>query len=171
MPVDENQLLNLKNILGDFATSTGLKVDYSKSRLVPINVDSERVASLANVLVCQVGAVPFTYLGLPLGTTRPLVDELLPLLNKIERRMMGISSLLTYVGRLIMVKSVLSALPTFYLGTLKLPASVIQHIDKPRKHHLWDRGDINTKGGCLVAWKKACLPKDQGGLGIINLRI
>jgi hypothetical protein len=22
-----------------------------------------------------------------------------------------------------------------------------------------------------VAWKKACLPKDQGGLGIINLRL
>lgn len=25
-------------------------------------------------------------------------------------------------------------------------------------------------GSCLVAWKKACRPKDQGGLGIINLR-
>lgn len=26
------------------------------------------------------------------------------------------------------------------------------------------------KGTCLVSWKKACRPKDQGGLGIINLR-
>jgi hypothetical protein len=84
---------------------------------------------------------------------------------------MGISSLLTYAGRLVMVNSVLSALPTFYLCTLKVPASVIHQLDKYIKHCLWDRGDINIKGGCLVAWKKACLPKEQGGLGIINLRI
>jgi hypothetical protein len=84
---------------------------------------------------------------------------------------MGIISLLSYAGRLIMVNSVLSALPTFYLGTLKIPVNVLHHIDKYRKHCLWDRGDINRKGGCIVAWKKACLPKAQGGLGIINLRI
>lgn len=34
----------------------------------------------------------------------------------------------------------------------------------------WDGGDINRKGTCLVAWKKACRSKDQGRLGIINLR-
>jgi hypothetical protein len=50
---------------------------------------------LAVVLDCQVGSMPLTYLGLPLGTTRPSVDDFLPLLNIIEKRMMGISSMFT----------------------------------------------------------------------------
>jgi hypothetical protein len=74
--------------------------------------------------------------------------------------MIGISSLLTYAGRLIMVNSVLSALPTFYLRTLKVPVTLLHQFDRYRKHYLWDIADINRKGGRLVAWKKACLPKD-----------
>jgi hypothetical protein len=171
MPTEESHLLNLKNILGAFSVFTGLKVNFSNSSIVPINVDHRKKDSLASVLDCQVGSMPFTYLALPLGTTRPSVDDFLPLLNRNERRMMGISSLLSYAGRLIMVNSVLSALPTYYLGTLKLPVTMIHQIDKYRKHRLWDRGVIHRKGGCLVAWKKACLPKNQGRLGIINLRI
>jgi hypothetical protein len=108
MPTNECQLINLKNILGAFSISTGLKVNFAKSSIVPINVESEKMAGLAAVFDCQVGAMPFTYLGLPLGTTRPTVDEYMPLLNWIEKRMMGISSLLTYAGRLIMVNSGLS---------------------------------------------------------------
>lgn len=83
---------------------------------------------------------------------------------------MGLNKLLSYAGRLILVNSVLSSLPTFYLCTLKLPVGVIQQIDCYRKHYLWDKGDINRKGGCLVAWKDARRSKEQGELGIIDLK-
>jgi hypothetical protein len=159
MPAVESQLVNLKNILSTFSASTGLKVNYSKSSIIPINVEPEKMDFLATVFGCQVGSMPFTYLGLPLGTTRPSVDEFLPLLIRIETILMGISSLLSYAGRLIMVNSVLSALPTFYLGTLKFLVSVLHQIDRYIKHCLWDWGDINRKGGCLVAWKRACPQK------------
>jgi len=38
------------------------------------------------------------------------------------------------------------------------------------KHCLWIKGDITRKGTCLVAWETACKPKDQGGLGIIDIK-
>ena len=170
MPAEADQLLHLQNLLETFATSTGLKVNFSKSSLLPINVDDEKATLLAETIGCKVGSMPFTYLGLPVGTTRPSVQEYMPMLNRIEKRIMGTSSLLTYAGRLIMVNFVLSALPTFYMCSFKVPISIIEQIDKYRMHFLWDNGDDNRKGGCLVAWKKACLPKDQGGLGIIDLR-
>jgi hypothetical protein len=88
----------------------------------------------------------FTYLGLPLGTTRPTVQDFLPLINKNEKRLMGLNTFLSYAGRLIIVNLVLSSLPTFYLCTLKIPISVLEQIDKYRKHFLWDKGDINRKG-------------------------
>lgn len=170
MPADARQLMALKALLHTFSESRGLKVNYAKSHMVLINMTPERADLLANTLGCAIADMPFTYLGLPLGITKSTVDEFLPMLNRIERRMMGLNKLLHYSGRLILVNSVLSALPTFYMCTLPVPVSIIEQIDKYRMHYLWDNGDIDKRGGCLVAWKEVTRPKDQGGLGIIDLR-
>jgi hypothetical protein len=84
--------------------------------------------------------------------------------------MIGLTKLLSYHGRLILVDSILSALPTFDTCAFKMPISILEQVDKYRKHCLWNRGDVNKKGGCLVAWRKATKPKYQGGLDIIDLR-
>jgi hypothetical protein len=114
--------------------------------------------------------MPFTYLGLPLGTTKPTLQEFTPLLAKIVKGLSGISKHLSYDGRLILVNSVFSALPTFYMCSLKIPPQVIKQIDIYRKHCLWSKGDINRRGKCIVAWEAATKPKDQGGLGIIDIK-
>jgi len=133
-------------------------------------MNDSRATHLANTFGCKVGGMPFTYLGLPLGTTKPSLIEFTPLLTKIERRLLGISKFLSYNGRLILVNFVFSALPTFYMCSLKIPPRVIKQIDIFRKHCLWSKGDINGIGRCLVAWEFACKPKDQGGLGIIDIQ-
>jgi hypothetical protein len=68
-----------------------------------------------------------------------------------------------------MVNSVLSALPTFYMCTLKLPPSIVKQIDKYRKHCLWRGGDINAKKPPLAAWSLVTKPKSEGGLGVLNI--
>jgi hypothetical protein len=157
--VDVVQLFTLKDLLRSFANSTSLKVNYAKSFLVPINMEESKALHLAQTIGCQVASMPFTYLGLPLGTTRPSVEEFFPLVNKVERIMMGISKMLSYQGRLILVNSVLSALLTSFMCSLKIPISILDQVDKYRKHLLRDRGGVNKKGGCLVAWKKTTRPK------------
>jgi hypothetical protein len=157
MPGDARQLLVLKGLLRSFAHSTGLQVNFDKSFLVPINMDEGNTAHLAQTLGCAVGTMTFTYLGLPLGTTKPTVNEYIPILTRIEKRLMGLNKLLSYYGRLLMC-------------ALKIPVEILEKIGKYKKHCLWDGGDINRKGTCLVAWDKDCRPKGQGSLGIINLR-
>uniref|UniRef100_A0A0A9QJF9 Uncharacterized protein n=1 Tax=Arundo donax TaxID=35708 RepID=A0A0A9QJF9_ARUDO len=98
--------------------------------MVPINVHHDKALHIANTLGCQVSGMPFTYLGLPLGTTRSSVEEYMPILNRIEKRMMGINRFLDYSGKLIMVNSVISVMPTFYMCTIKVHVSVIEQIDK-----------------------------------------
>jgi hypothetical protein len=61
------QLLALKALLNTFASSTGLKVNYDKSSMVPINITAERLQHLASTFQCQARSLPFTYLGLPLS--------------------------------------------------------------------------------------------------------
>jgi hypothetical protein len=87
MQGDEQQLLILKDILHKIELSSGLKVNYHKSCLVPININAQKTYSLAASFGCMVGSFPFTYLGLPLGLTKPLVRDFAPLICRVERRL------------------------------------------------------------------------------------
>jgi hypothetical protein len=78
LPADGRQLFNLKGLLRSFSDSTGLNVNFRKSFLVPINVTPEKSYHLARTFGCEVGEMPFTYLGLPVGTTRPSVQDFTP---------------------------------------------------------------------------------------------
>jgi hypothetical protein len=119
------QLLALKDLLQVFAAATGLRVNYSKSCLMPVNVDVYQLHMLANTFGCKVGTLPFAYLGLPLGTTRPSVQDLTPIVDQIERRLNASARFLDYGGRLQLVNSVLSSLPNHYLSSLKVHKSII----------------------------------------------
>jgi hypothetical protein len=46
------QLFVLKSILNTFADSIGLKVNYSKSNMIPINLNSDRLNHLAATFNC-----------------------------------------------------------------------------------------------------------------------
>jgi hypothetical protein len=113
--------------------------------------------------------MPFTYLGLPLSIYKLGTQSFAPLLQRIESRLFGINKMLSYHGRLLLVNSVFSAMPTYYMCTLLLPPKVIEQIDKYRKHCLWSGGDINKKGKCLAAWEATYRNKKDGGLGIIDI--
>lgn len=170
LPANARTLFNFKGLLRSFSDSTGLHVNFHKSFLVPINVSISRTQHLANTFGCNIGSMPFTYLGLPLGIYKPSPNDFSPLPNRIETRLNGISKMLSYQCRLSLVNSVFSAMPTFYMCSLVIPPQVIKQIDRYRKHCLWSGGDINRKGSCLAAWEPACRPKNEGGLGITDLK-
>ena len=99
----------------------------------------------------------------------PAVQEFSPLISKMEKRLSSVSKFLSYHGRLTLVNSVFSALPTYYMCSIIIPPAVIQQIDRFRKHCLWSKGDIHRRGTCLAAWEPMCRKKEEGGLGIINI--
>jgi hypothetical protein len=94
------QLLVLKSLLHTFTESTCLKVNYQKSYIYPINVDSTRIDILVRTFNCQIGTYPFTYLGLPMGLSKPKSEDFLPLIQRIERRMLATSIYLNKLGHL-----------------------------------------------------------------------
>jgi len=81
------QATRMKSILEDYAASVGLKINFHKSTLIPINLDQQRALHLAHIFGCSVGSMPFTYLGLPMGTTRPTQLDLMSLVHGVERKM------------------------------------------------------------------------------------
>lgn len=74
-------------------------------------------------------------------------------------------------GRVTMINVVLSTIPMYYMSCIKWPDRSIDAIDEIQRAFLW-RGHKEIHGGhYLVAWTTITLPKEQGGLGLRNLRL
>jgi hypothetical protein len=117
-----------------------LKVNYAKSSIILINVAPEKMQHLAATFHCQVGELPFTYLGLPLSHKKPSAHDCLSLVTRVERRLVCTSIFLNQGGKLQMVNSVLSSLPTFYMCSIKIPVGIINQIEKYRRHYYGREG-------------------------------
>ena len=61
-------ILHVRLLLLCFQAMTGLKVNEAKSEMVPIG-EINNVHVLVEILGCMVGALPMTYLGMPLGAS------------------------------------------------------------------------------------------------------
>ncbi|XP_020272216.1 uncharacterized protein LOC109847395 [Asparagus officinalis] len=81
------------------------------------------------------------------------------------------SKLLSVGGRLVLLKSVLSSIPLYYMSFFKLPSWLIKNIDKIRRNFLSGGSSSSFKGKPPVKWEIACSPKVCGGLGVLNLQL
>jgi hypothetical protein len=95
----------------------------------------------------------------------------MPLVHRMERRLICTSIFLTQGGKLRMVNSVLSSLATYYMCSIKVSITILHQVDKYRHHCLWRGGDVNNNKPPLAAWKMVTKPKLKGSLVIINLRL
>jgi hypothetical protein len=100
--------------------------------MMPINISQERLAHLAATFQCQEGSLPFTYLGLPLSNHKPSIQDCLPLAERVERRLVSTSIFLIQGGKLELVNTVLSSMPTFFMCSIKVPIEILNHVDKYR---------------------------------------
>ena len=92
---------------------------------------------LANTFDYQIRSLLFTYLGLPIGTTRPRFQDLTLVMDRAERRLSACSFMLSYSGRLEMLKSAITPITTYTSCVIKLAKGVIDNIDRARKQCLW----------------------------------
>ena len=138
--------------------------------MVPLNIDNEEAIRLAAVFGCSLGTLPFTYLGLPMGTSKPRIIDLLPLVDRMERRLTASSAMLNQGSRLQLLTSVLSSMPIYFLCSLDIPIGIIKQLERIQRQCLW-HGNSDTPKQSLATWELVCRPKDKGGLGIINLQL
>ena len=106
-----------------------------------------------------------------MGTTKPVIKDFAPLIDRVERRLSSIVSFLSYDDSLVLVNSVLSSLPTYYMCTLVIPKEVIEVIDKARRRCLWRKDKNKKRVNSVAAWEMICKPKKKGGLGIMDLHV
>ena len=125
--------------------------------------------TLANILSCSVGNLPMKYLGMPLGTSFKTASIWNPILEKMEKKLSGWKRLyLSKGGRLTLLKSTLSSLPTYFSSLFTIPIAVAARLERIQRNFLWGSSEGSFKYP-LVAWDKVCSPIEMGGLGIRNV--
>jgi len=77
---------------------------------------------------------------------------------------------LSYGGRLVLLNSVLSSLPMFMMSFFEIPKGVLKNLDHFRSRFFW-QGSSEKHKYRLAKWDILCRPKDQGGLGILDLQL
>ena len=164
------ELACLKDILLCFQAVSGLKINMEKSELIPVG-DGIDLRRLTDVLGCKAGSLPSTYLGLPLGSPYKSKAAWGVVVERVERRLASWKGIyLSKGGKLTLIKSTLSSMPTYFLSLFTMPKSIAQRIERLMRVFLW-KGLMNDKGIHLVAWRTLCLPKKGGGLGIRDLGV
>jgi hypothetical protein len=159
----------ISNLLICFEVVFGRKVNLAKSFMVPVG-EVNNIGVLAEIMGCEVGSLPITYLGMPLGARfedkacwNRLVEKSVKTLATWKR------SYLSKGGRIALIKSTLSNLPTYLLSLLPIPVAIAKRIESIQCDFLWGGMGEEFKFH-LVKWRKVCSPIREGGLGILNLR-
>ena len=162
--------MNLVRLLRCFEICSGLKINFSKSRILGVSVANDEVRRMARLLNCKEEFFPFNYLGLPVGGNMAKSVNWLPVIEKFKARLSGWKAkTLSFGGRLCLCKSVLGSLGTFYFSLYKAPIKVINILESIRRRFFWGGAD-DSKKICWVSWDKIMCGKINGGLGIGSLR-
>ena len=135
-PTTEN-LWTLKALLRGFEMASGLMVNFHKSCLIGVNVERDFMEMACEFLNCGEGALPFKYLGLPVGANRGRTTMWQPLLDLLNRKLNNWGNkFISLGGRIVLLNSVLNSIPIFYLSFLKIPSTVWRKIVKIQREFL-----------------------------------
>ena len=165
-----SNIFTIKAILRVFELASGLKVNFHKSKLAGIKVERNSLEIYAKTLNCGVMQIPFKYLGMQVGGNPRRRQFWEPVVDKVKARLSAWKGkCLSLAGRVCLVKSVLTSIPLFYLSLFKAPHAVCHKISSIQRRFLWTGGD-DQKHISWVSWENVCKPKEEGGLGIKDIR-
>jgi hypothetical protein len=131
-------------ILQIFAAASGLNTNLPKTEYYPIRcegIDMSFLTSFGQAFP----TFPTTYLGLPLGIRKPSWVVMQTVVQKIGNRLLGWKRMfLTYPGRELLVKTILTSMPTYFLTVYKMPKWAIAGIDRFRRGFFWRGKTLKT---------------------------
>ncbi|MFS7905001.1 putative RNA-directed DNA polymerase [Helianthus anomalus] len=152
--------------INEFKSLSGLVPSMTKSTVFFGNVTDQAKARILSIMPFEEGALPVRYLGVPLISTRLKYKDCKRLVESMEARITDWKTkYLLFAGRLQLIRSVLASMHIYWASVFILPKRIIRELEDGMRCFLWSQGN-KIKGKAKVRWKKVCLPRCEGGLGI-----
>ena len=168
--VEDQHLKNLMCCLVLFENLSGMRINYHKSELIPINLEPLDIHRISHIFCCPVGDFPIKYLGVPLHFDKLIREDIQPLVDKIIKKIASWKGkLLSHAARLALIRTCLASIPVYLLSFIKFPKWAIKALNTHLANCLWNDSEGNHKYH-LANWDSISMPKDFGGLGVPNIR-
>jgi hypothetical protein len=104
MEHDLMKAVNMKLILSFFEQLSNLKINFHKSEIFCFGKAKGEEDNYRNIFGCEVGSLPFKYLGIPIHYRKLLNKELKPVEDRFVRKLASwLGKLLSYGDRLVLI--------------------------------------------------------------------
>eukprot|EP00253_Pinus_taeda_P006105 PITA_06105 len=154
------------SLLSLFSEASGTSINAAKSQLFFFNTPPSTQRTIARILGFTISHLPSKYLGAPLSDSAIKQESWRTLLDKLDSKLSSWTfRALNLAGRLVLIKSVLQAMPLYLFSILAAPKGVLKAIRNLQRNFLWGSTSQNRKWA-LVKWTEFCKTKSEGGLGL-----
>lgn len=161
----------LKDILLKYEQASGQKINVHKSSITFSRKASQLQKNKAKAAlgIEKEGGVG-KYLGLPEHFGRKKKDSFTSIVDRIRQRALSWSNrFLSGAGKMTLLKSVLTAMPSYAMSCFQIPASLCKRIQSALTRFWWDSSPLK-KSMCWVSWEKMTKSKQDGGLGFRDVK-
>nr|GEY17771.1 RNA-directed DNA polymerase, eukaryota [Tanacetum cinerariifolium] len=138
----------------------------SFQRVIDIGVNSSEISLMAGRLGCMANKLPFTYLGVKVRANMAHISSWNIVVQRVKPKLSSWKAKTLSVGEVI--KSVLGALPTYYMSLFRVSDGVLNKL-KGLRNSFFLGADIGDRKMMWVCWKKVMAQKQYGGLGVSSL--
>ncbi|GJV68532.1 RNA-directed DNA polymerase, eukaryota, reverse transcriptase zinc-binding domain protein [Tanacetum coccineum] len=160
---------SLMMMLQWFFLASGLKVNVHKSCIYGVGVPLADIKELADTYGCLANNLPLTYLGVKVGANMNRIDSWKDVVQKVKNKLSSWKAkTLSVGGRFTLIKSVLGAVPTYYMALFKTPEGVLSYLERLR-HSFFLGADIDDRKISWISWNQVMAHKKNGGLGVNSL--
>ena len=163
-PSSVHEVIEIKECLNTFLEASGLEINKEKSQTYFFNTPRITKRNILRILEFSEGNLPSKYLGAPMAESTIKLISWKELIDKINKKLnLWTYRALNFLSRLILVKSVLQAMPIYLFSVLAALKSIIKQIRNIQRNFLWGGMKGNRKWP-LVDCQTICTPKAVGGL-------
>ena len=157
-------------VLKEFEIRSGLAVSMMKTSFYASGLTQCKTDLIQVSTGMSLGSLPFRYLGVPVNSRKPSLASCEPLIHQIKTKFSSWSvKSLSFSGRLLLIKTVISGINTFWCSAFILPKACIVRINSLCGQFLW-KGSLEGRHSARVSRETVVLTKHEGGLGVKDLR-
>ena len=163
---------SIKSCLHKYSRWSGQSINASKSSIrFSRNTNPTTIDLISNIIPYPSNTNTSLYLGLPILMGNSKKRAFQGIIDKVHRKLEGWrAKTLSQASRLVLIKSVAAAFPSYAMSTFLLTTSVCTELDKIFKNFWWGFPTKKSRNLSLKAWDSLYIPKLLGGLCLRKMR-
>ena len=168
---DGRRCVVIRDVLDEFCSMLRHSVSITKSRVYfSPNVDRDIRESLCDILGFTSTASLGKYLGFPIKHPSATTQEFNFILDRVKQKLSGWkANMLSLAGQAILIQASSSTIPSYVMQGIYLPRRILDGIDWVNRNFMSGSTETTRKIH-WIGWQKVKKPKEEGGLGLQEVK-